>query len=304
MDIIEATLSLLPSLYHFPRKAMTLATKGQITINSKDELIEAIEKADFIDCYIQTHSDLERKLGILSLLYIDIDNESDLEQAKKDALRTSAKIEKIYGIKPHVQFSGCKGYHVLLPFEPKELPKGSEELRDYLQYLREYLSNGKCDPSLKGDVVRLFRLPYTYNLKGILKYGDGLVKPIQEWDGNRADSRTLYGPFKIWQIDKKLKARKRRFTTQVKNEHGFKVREPIQKLIDLARKGIRLEHRQRLAILLELINTNMSDEEIINVFDKQDDFNPTKIQYFINQARRSGYKPFKKENLMEVLPNA
>jgi hypothetical protein len=303
LSVIETTLSLLPSSYAFPRKVMTLATKGQVTIYSKEELIEVVEKANSIDCFIQSHSDLERDLGVLSLLYIDIDNENDIDQAKKDALRTSRKIERIYGIRPHVQFSGCKGYHVLLPFEPKELPNGKEELRNYLQYLREYLSNGKCDPSLKGDIVRLFRLPYSYNSKGIVKYGDGLVRVVQEWDGNRADSRTLYGAFKVWQLDRKLKSGKRGFTIKTKSEGKFKIRKPIQELIELAKEGQRLEHRQRLAILLELINTAMSNEEIISIFEKQDDFNPSKIQYFIDHARTHGYKPFKRESLMEVISN-
>jgi hypothetical protein len=218
-------------------------------------------------------------------------------------LKLQERLKKIYGIRPHVQFSGCKGYHILLPFEPRELPFGREELRDYIQYLREYLSNGKCDPSLKGDIVRLFRLPYSYNSKGIVKYGDGLVKVIQEWDGYRADPRTLYGAFKIWQLDRKLKVRKRGFTTKAKSEGKFKVRKPIQKLISLAREGQRLEHRQRLAILCELINTQMNDKEIISVFEKQEDFNPTKIQYFIDHARTHCYKPFKRESLMEVISN-
>ena len=303
MNSIETTLSLLPSQYLFPRKIMTTATRGQVIIYSKEELTEALEKANYVDCFIQTHSDLEARLGILSLLFIDIDNKNDLEQAKRDALRIGKKIEKIFNVKPHIQFSGCKGYHILLPFEPKELPLGREELRDYLQYLREYLSYGKCDPSIKTDVIRLFRLPYTYNSKGIIKYGDGLVKPIQEWDGNCADPRVLYGSFKIWQVDRKLKSF-RSSTFSVKTERKFKVRMPIQELIKLAKEGVHLEHRQRFAILCELINTTVSDEEIISIFDKQDDFNPSLIQYYINQARKSGYKPFKKENLMEVLPNA
>jgi len=302
-EVVNHTLSLLPETYLFPRKVMTLATKGQVTISSKEELIEVVERANLIDCFIQTHSDLEAKLGILSLLYIDIDNENNIEQARRDALKTSSKIEKIYGIRPHVQFSGCKGYHVLLPFEPKELPNGKEELRDYIQFLREYLSNGKCDPSLKGDIVRLFRLPWSYNSKGITKYGDGLVRVAQEWDGNRADSRILYGSFKVWQLNRKLKARKRRFATKAKSEGKFKVRKPIQELIKLAKEGQRLEHRQRLAILLELINTQMSDQEIISIFEKQEDFNPSKIQYFINHARTHAYKPFKRESLMEVISN-
>jgi hypothetical protein len=94
LNIIETTLSLLPSPYLFPRKVMTLATKGQITVYSKQELVEVVEKADCVDCFIQSHSDFERDLGILSLLYIDIDNENDIDQARRDALKTSRKIEK------------------------------------------------------------------------------------------------------------------------------------------------------------------------------------------------------------------
>ncbi|MEM3383818.1 MAG: hypothetical protein QXD42_05065 [Nitrososphaerales archaeon] len=61
------------------------------------------------------------------------------------------------------------------------------------------------------------------------------------------------------------------------------------------------KEEQRLAILCELINTPMTDEEIIKVFEHQSDFDPKKIRYFIDQARRSEYKPFTRENLMEVL---
>jgi DNA primase large subunit len=53
--------------------------------------------------------------------------------------------------------------------------------------------------------------------------------------------------------------------------------------------------------LLELINSGFSDNDVVEVFRNQKDFNEEKIKYFIEHARKKGYKPFSHKRLKEIL---
>lgn len=300
-------LDILTEDIRWPRKIMcginASATRGQIVVDSDDLFLKFIKRANLIDCFIQSNSDLNRDSGVLCMLFIDIDNIDSLDSARKQTFIISERVESIFHIKPHVQFSGFKGYHVLIPFTPYPLPGGLYELKVYLRYMQNYLSDGMCDCQILGDSVRLFRVPETYNSKGIIKTGDGYVKVIQEWDGRKADGKTLYEKFKSYESD----------TLNEKITHPIKSRVEtprqlltgmrcgISTLIGIAEGGGRLEHRERLAVACELINIGWSDEDIISIFSKQDDYDYYKTSYFINHARRSGYKPFSQNHIDELM---
>ncbi len=81
--------------------------------------------------------------------------------------------------------------------------------------------------------------------------------------------------------------------------HG--IRPEVKLLIEKAKAGVHLEHLERLAILFELINNGYGDEDILKVFENQDDYNPKLTLYMIRHARSRGYKPFRRERLQEIL---
>jgi hypothetical protein len=123
LDYFEALLG-TPT---FPRNMMTKATHGQVLVSSRKSFLEKLEEAQFQDCFIATHSELDKMEYRLRMIFLDFDNEENIALAISDALHTAQQIEKDFGIKPHVQFSGFKGAHVLLPIEHIEFESLQEE---------------------------------------------------------------------------------------------------------------------------------------------------------------------------------
>jgi hypothetical protein len=287
-----------PGITLFPRKAMGLASKGQIVVNNLQDLYELVEASDRIDCFMQTHTVEDKAKGLLYLVFIDIDCPGDLKRAKEVFRRVLHYLRVKYDISPYSQFSGAKGYHVLIPLEPITVNPPSLA-SDFLKFLQLKLSMGYCDPQLLGDIVRLVRLPNTYNTKAIKNDQDGLVKVIQEWDGKRLDTGLLWEEFRLKKLDEELskKEKKQRVKTAAKING---IRPQIFALIEKAKQGINLTHQQRLAVLFELIANGWEDDQILEVFEAQPDFDLNKTRYMIEHARRMGYKPFKTERLQEV----
>ena len=287
-----------PGITLFPRKAMGLASKGQIVVNNLQDLYELVEASDRIDCFMQTHTVEDKAKGLLYLVFIDIDCPGDLKRAKEVFRRVLHYLRVKYDISPYSQFSGAKGYHVLIPLEPITVNPPSLA-SDFLKFLQLKLSMGYCDPQLLGDIVRLVRLPNTYNTKAIKNDQDGLVKVIQEWDGKRLNTGLLWEEFTLKKLDEELsrKEKKQRVKTAAKING---IRPQIFALIEKAKQGINLTHQQRLAVLFELIANGWEDDQILEVFEAQPDFDLNKTRYMIEHARRMGYKPFKTERLQEV----
>jgi hypothetical protein len=217
-EIADYILQLVGEAFRFPRDGMfglggyvTVGNEikhGRFTVSSKEELIGCLESSLLHNCLLCTHSEVEQRRGIISTVFIDLDLESDLDLAKKYALKSARLIKRLLDVKPLVQFSGFKGFHILLPCEPRDLPGGAGEAKEYLRWLQERLSYGLCDKQILGDLNRLFRIPWTLNSKIV---EDGVVsrrvEVIQDWCGNRADLTLLYGDFKISKVSRVIEAR-------------------------------------------------------------------------------------------------
>jgi DNA primase large subunit len=79
------------------------------------------------------------------------------------------------------------------------------------------------------------------------------------------------------------------------------MRKPVLELIERAKKGIHLTHHQRLAIAFEMITNGYSDDEIVEIFRNQDDFDENKTRGQLKQIREKGYRPYTTENLLQIL---
>ena len=287
-----------PGITVFPRKCMGLASRGQVVVNNLQELYELVEASDRIDCFMQTHTVEDKAKGLLYLTFVDLDfSPNDLGRAKKVLHRILHYLRVKYNIDSYSQFSGWRGFHVLIPLEPITVNPPSLA-SDFLKFLQLKLSLGYCDPQLLGDVVRLVRLPNTYNSKAIKNDQDGLVKVIQEWDGKRLDTSLLWEEFTLKKLDEELSKEKKPRVKTAAKING--IRPQIFALIEKAKQGINLTHQQRLAVLFELIANGWEDDQILEVFEAQPDFDLNKTRYMIEHARRMGYKPFKTERLQEV----
>ncbi len=287
-----------PDYEWFPRRCMTSASKGQVLVTSQEGLLREIERADFTDCFLATHTPEDRDRDILRVVFIDIDNK-DLDLAKRFFERGLKHLRDRHGVKPYAQFSGAKGYHIIIPIEPV-MVRGKAP--DFLKYLQIRLSKGYCDPQILGDVVRLFRIPDTINSKSCK-----LCYPVREWDGQRLDVSELWEEFRGEEIGKLLKAQKERKKrlrgiARARNP-GIRggIRPQVQELIRRIEEGQNLAHLQRLAVITELIAEGWEDALILELFGKLPDFDESKTKYYLSHARARGYRPFRTEKLQEVL---
>ncbi|MBC7127329.1 MAG: hypothetical protein H5T32_03800 [Candidatus Methanosuratus sp.] len=212
-----------------------------------------------------------------------------MTRAEKVIERVYSHILKEYGIRPYCQFSGAKGYHIIVPLEPVQ---AGDKAKEFLKFMQIQLSKGYCDPQILGDIVRLFRIPDTINSKS-----GRLCETVREWDGNRLDPSLLWEEFRAEELDRILRERKRpRLRVRKQTKKGG-IRPQILLLMQRIEEGQNLGHLQRLAVLTELIAKGWEDEQILELFSKAPDFNESKTRYYIAHARLRGYKPFSSAKL-------
>jgi len=279
----------------FPRKAMA-GSSGQVVVNCVKELLALFERYNFTDCFIQTHIDRDRVKGVIRLVFIDLDCPGDLDRARKLLDRVLHFLGVGYGIKPYVQFSGSKGYHIIIPIEPVCV---GDKAKPFLKFLQQRLSKGYCDPQILGDLVRLVRFPDTINSKS-----GKLCETVQEWDGQRLDVSLLWEEFRLQQLIEE-EEREKRQGSRSEPGFGFKpshgIRPQIALLISRLKEGQNLTHQQRLAIVFELLARGWTEDQILELFRSSPDFNEERTRYMVEHAKARGYLPFKTKRLLEVV---
>ncbi|MBC7112721.1 MAG: hypothetical protein H5T34_01645 [Candidatus Methanomethyliales bacterium] len=196
---------------------------------------------------------------------------------------TAARAEELFGVRPHVQFSGAKGYHVILPLEPVRL-ESVDAARAALKLVQNYLSNGLCDRHVAGDAVRIFRIPNTINTKGAGNEYGGRVFIVQKWDGRRADlsrAKSIPKDF-VKEARKEMKGRL--------EYESPTLRYYVRKLMEYGEATRWLPHRARHIIVCEMVARGRSDREIHAFFRHLDDYSEEKTQYQIDHARKLQYR--------------
>ncbi|MBC7076746.1 MAG: hypothetical protein H5T92_00305 [Synergistales bacterium] len=285
-----------PDYEWFPRRCMTSASKGQVLVSSERELLAEIERANYTDCFLATHTPQDRSQGILRVVFIDIDNK-DLDLARRFLERALKHLKDKHGVKPYCQFSGAKGYHIIIPIEPVLV---KDRAQGFLRFLQVRLSKGYCDPQILGDVVRLFRIPDTINSKS-----GKLCYPLEEWDGQRLDVSELWEEYRGEEIGRLLRGQreKKLRVARIRPPGTGKpgIRPQVQLLIKRMEEGQNLAHMQRLAVVAELIAEGWEDSQILELFQRLPDFDEARTRYYLSHARLRGYKPFRTETLKEVI---
>ena len=81
----------------FPRKIMTAKSSGQITVYSKEEMLQKFENADFIDCRVNAYPLVPKDiLQIPNIILIDIDINRSLKTGRKRVdVHLSKTLQKI-----------------------------------------------------------------------------------------------------------------------------------------------------------------------------------------------------------------
>jgi DNA primase large subunit len=59
-------------------------------------------------------------------------------------------------------------------------------------------------------------------------------------------------------------------------------------------------HKIRLAIAVECLHKGFSVDQVVDLFRSQGDFNEKKTRYFVNDALKKGYKPFKCKTIQNL----
>lgn len=150
---------------------------NQILVKTREDIYNFIDEHLGIDnigisvCTFKDHKPY--------LLFLPFDFDApDLKDAWRDAVKLyNYLIERDYDV--HITFSGRKGFHIFLATEPKWYNK--EQIRAVQSYFKEKLGLKTLDKQIFGDIRRLMRVPYTYNIRG------GLCMEIKYHDGKKLD---------------------------------------------------------------------------------------------------------------------
>ena len=207
---------------------MTAKFSGQFSVNSKEDLIQRYEQADFRDCRINAYPEVIEKDGFLmqppNFIFIDLDLSNFSNDKKKlDKIKDSTirKMEQLNESHPSVSFTG-NGYHIYLPIEVPVLDNEYIFSKDkfpnlfstkgkyshyyvsevFMQFAEDYFTRGRADPNHRPKYKTcLIRIPDTYNTKCLnkgLSSEESKVKILQKWNGKRFDAETLVHEFRIW----------------------------------------------------------------------------------------------------------
>ncbi len=222
-------------------------------ISSRQELINELARASLVDSYICIHSVEQVKSGELNNVFTDIDMKDNLERARKIAFQVSDKVYEWFGVKPLVQFSGAKGFHIITPTIPVIIGKQAGE---FLEFVQIKISKNYCDPAIRHDVNRVFRIPFSINSKG------SKVKVLQEWDGKRADLLLLEGSFKLYQLSKELNEKKQTSMNKKRTYINGDTPKNIQEILNGVGEGNR--HESALILALHFAGKGFNEAGIFN----------------------------------------
>jgi hypothetical protein len=144
----------------------TNGTGNQESVKTREEIYGLVDQylgIENIGLSICTYDDT----GIPHLLFLpfDFDSELALKLAWNDAIILYNHFVDLK-LDVHLTYSGKKGFHVLVGVVPK--PYQKEKIRAFQKWFIKKFDLKTADPQLIGDIKRIIRLPYTYNIKGNL----------------------------------------------------------------------------------------------------------------------------------------
>lgn len=134
---------------------------------SVSDVEELIQQFDETNCYITVYSYEEysqekrySSTAIIDTIPLDFDDKMNPANALQD-LKTLLRWAKRHDIKPRVQYSGNKGFHMFLDIEPVSLMHPKEALKHFVEDLKTLAGLKTLDTSVNGDFERIIRLPNT-----------------------------------------------------------------------------------------------------------------------------------------------
>jgi len=269
-----------------------------------------------LPCYasVQPFKARDQPYGI-EKLYFDFDAEKAPQKALEEAMGFAKSLREYYGIEPFLKLSGHKGCHVdvfltkVVAFEASSLGFAKEVYEALQLKLLRGLSFETLDSQVIGDIKRLERVPYS-----IHEATGSLCQPIDS-NGKPMDAKDVdLGFYRRHGLDEgflglvcrelkenaRLRERDALAPTSVRNPltgRGEGKAEAWMRpcITEALKKPLEGPggHLMRLAIAVEHLARGYSVEEVVELFKSQSDFNEAKSRYYVENALKKGYRPFR-----------
>jgi len=239
-------------------------------------------------------------------LFFEFDCKEDLSRAWKDAKILAETLIQYYNVKPFIKFSGRKGFHVdaylrnVVQFPTFQLEFVKKVYRNLQQKILAGLKLETLDPEVIGDVKRLERIPFsTHEVTGKICMPVDLegkpisVKSLDPYREQGLDTKVL----EIVCREVKEREREEEAQARIRMRHSIKFDgKRIRPCISEALKK-QLEggggHLMRLAVAVEFLNKGYSVDQVVSLFRSQRDFSERKTRYYVEDALKKHYKPFR-----------
>lgn len=279
-------------------------------VEKPEDLLRHIKycEANMLPCYmsVQPYSTRDQPCAI-EKLFFDFDCEAEVTKAWKDALAFSQTLRKYYNVEPLIKFSGRKGYHVYVflekpvYFTPDQLDLAVKAYDSLQKRLLRGLKLETLDPSPLGDIKRLARVPFSVH-----EATGSLCAPVnQNLKPYVPESLAPYRTLKPELFAPVLRELKAQALFSIlgrawkKPRRTAKVRPCIQAALKQPLDGGN-GHLMRLAVAVEFLHADMKTEDVAKLFQAQPDFSLKRSFYFVRNAQKKRYKPFKCQTIRKL----
>lgn len=263
------------------------------------------------DAFVRLFSEYQIAEREFDMLYLDIDDK-DLHVAFVKLESTLEQLRK-HGVKRYlINFSGSKGFHIYIPFEPVRLFNYRKTVMAWLNKVGalQFLDASALEPR------RVMRLPATVNTKSglhCITLGNDLhysFKQVIERsiDNQLEDFDLIYNvgiSKEFLNIDGKVATEQAQSKPQTVESESSKLFTDIttfppcmKRLVMLAVEGVDLNHTERMEMGIFLNHVFGGDVEKVALFySKMSDYNPSVTKYHLQYLIDNKQKLMRCDNL-------
>lgn len=291
---------------HAGREVLQPAPRERVFLERVEDLASYMEVCRSVGApaWMSVHPYRERDVVFgLEKLFFDFDSKTDprdLDKAWGEVHDFALKLQKYYGIKPLLVFSGRKGYHlyVFLWSTVQFHVHRQEVAKEVYSKLQEKLLKGlvyeTLDRQVIGDIKRLARIPYSIHEKTGRTCQPLALDRQPLWLGpnnlhvlrKRGIHREL-----LEKVCKEASAEK-----DLNQRRGFKPHlghDKVRPCVEATLHAPDLTHKMKVAIVAEYHQAGLSQKQIELLFQDRPDYQAHHTQYQVNHVLKGGYRPFR-----------
>jgi hypothetical protein len=215
------------------------------------------------------------------LLFLPFDFDSDTLHTPWQEAKRLYNHAVNCGYESYLIFSGSKGFHVLIRTEPKVYTK--KQMKIVQRMFKNMMLLSTLDEQIFGDIRRIMRIPWTYNIKG------GVCKLLAHSPGNKLDLDLI---FEDQYLD----------SYSFSGEHGENIYHDYPCIESLVRNDIEPRHIIRFTYVVLKLDEGYSEDEIIDEIESFGwiDFNEDYTRKQIQHIEQRGYVPTSCSTLKEM----